>query len=102
MQTKDKGDGIEDSPLHMLLVIPLEGASMEVSWLVTSSSNHDICDPTMEKQNLEMNVDPNMEHLDQILVETVDDSIEDEEMTYISIDDRIKSLVDPFKKFKNI
>jgi len=52
-------------------------------------------------QNMEMNVDSNMEHLDQILVQTVEDSSEDEEMTYISIDDRIKSLVDPFKKFKN-
>jgi len=48
-----------------------------------------------------MNVDPNMEHLDQILVKTTEDSSKDEEMTYISIDDRIKSLVDPFKKFKN-
>ena len=48
-----------------------------------------------------MNVDPNMEHLDQILVKTTEDSSKDEEMTYISIDDKIKSLVDPFKKFKN-
>jgi len=30
MQNKDKGDGIEDSPLDMLLVILLEGASKEV------------------------------------------------------------------------
>jgi len=30
MQNKDKGDGIEDSPLYMLLVILLEGASKEV------------------------------------------------------------------------
>jgi len=35
MQNKDKGDGIEDSPLDMLLVILLEGASKEV---VTPSS----------------------------------------------------------------
>jgi len=35
MQNKDKGDGIEDSPLDMLLVILLEGASKEV---VMSSS----------------------------------------------------------------
>jgi len=35
MQNKDKGDGIEDSLLNMLLVILLEGASKEV---VTSSS----------------------------------------------------------------
>jgi len=35
MQNKDKGDGIEDSPLDMLLVILLEGAFMEV---VTPSS----------------------------------------------------------------
>jgi len=35
MQNKDKGDGIEDSPLEMLLVILLEGASKEV---VTPSS----------------------------------------------------------------
>jgi len=30
MQNKDKGDGIEDSPLDMLLVILLEGTSKEV------------------------------------------------------------------------
>jgi len=30
MQNKDKDDGIEDSPLDMLLVILLEGASKEV------------------------------------------------------------------------
>ena len=30
MQNKDKGDGIEDSPLNMLLVILLEEASKEV------------------------------------------------------------------------
>ena len=30
MQNKDKGDGIEDSPLDMLLVILLDGASKEV------------------------------------------------------------------------
>jgi len=38
MENKDKGDGIKDSPLDMLLVILLEGASMEVSWFVTASS----------------------------------------------------------------
>jgi len=38
MQNKDKGDGIEDSPLDMLLVILLKGASKEVVWLVTHSS----------------------------------------------------------------
>jgi len=37
MQNKDKGDGIEDSPLDMLLVILLDGASKEV---VMPSSNH--------------------------------------------------------------
>jgi len=31
MQNKDKGDGIEDFPLDMLLVILLEGASKEVN-----------------------------------------------------------------------
>jgi len=30
VQNKDKGDGIKDSPLDMLLVILLEGASKEV------------------------------------------------------------------------
>ena len=30
MQNKDKGDGIEDSPLDMILVILLDGASKEV------------------------------------------------------------------------
>jgi len=35
MKNKDKGDVIEDSPLDMLLVILLEGASKEV---VTPSS----------------------------------------------------------------
>jgi len=38
MQNKDKGDEIEESPLDMLLVILLEGASKEVVWLVTPSS----------------------------------------------------------------
>jgi len=38
MQDKDKGDGIEDSPLDMLLVILLEGASKEV--VTPSSNNH--------------------------------------------------------------
>ena len=38
MQNKDKGDGIEDSPLDMRLVILLEGASKEVVWWVTPSS----------------------------------------------------------------
>jgi len=35
MQNKDKSEGIEDSPLDMILVILLEGASKEV---VTPSS----------------------------------------------------------------
>jgi len=38
MQNKDKEDGIEDSPLDMLLVILLEGASKEVVVVVTPSS----------------------------------------------------------------
>ena len=38
MQNKDKGDGIEDSPLDMLLVILLDGASKEV--VMPSSSCH--------------------------------------------------------------
>jgi len=38
MQNKDKGDGIEDSPLDMLLVILLEGASKEV--VMPSSKVH--------------------------------------------------------------
>jgi len=38
MQNKDKGDGIKDSPLDMLLVILLEGASKEVVWWVTPLS----------------------------------------------------------------
>jgi len=51
--------------------------------------------------NMEKNVDPNVEHLDEILLETVEDNSDDEKLTYISIHDMIKSLVDPFKKFKN-
>jgi len=51
MQNKDKGDGIEDSSLDMLLVILLEGASKEV---VTPSSfspswrefDHEFLNPT--------------------------------------------------------
>jgi len=39
MQNKDKGDGIEDSPLDMLLVILLEGASKEV--VMPSSEGED-------------------------------------------------------------
>ena len=38
MQNKDKDDGKEDSPLDMLLVILLEGASKEVVVVVTPSS----------------------------------------------------------------
>jgi len=41
MQNKDKDDGIEDSPLDMLLVILLEGASKEVVVVVTPSSLHE-------------------------------------------------------------
>jgi len=52
------------------------------------------------QQNVEMNVDSNMEHLDQILLQTTEDSSEDEEMTYISIDDRIKSLVESFQEIQ--
>jgi len=37
MRNKDKGDGIEDSPLDMFLVILLDGASKEV---VMPSSVH--------------------------------------------------------------
>jgi len=40
MQNKDKGDGIEYSPLDMLLVI-LEGASKEV--VTPSSSTQNSC-----------------------------------------------------------
>jgi len=38
MQNKDKGDGTEDSPLDMLLVILLDGASKEV--VMPSSCSH--------------------------------------------------------------
>jgi len=38
MKNKDKGDGIEDSPLDMLQVILLEGVSKEV---LTPSSGYD-------------------------------------------------------------
>jgi len=37
MQNKDKDDGIEDSPLDMLLVILLERASKEVVVVMSSS-----------------------------------------------------------------
>ena len=44
MQNKDKGDGIEDSPLDMLLVILLDGASKEVvmpsSYMASSQFEH--------------------------------------------------------------
>jgi len=44
MQNKDKDDGIEDSPLDMLLLILLEGASKEVvtpssPWILQKESN---------------------------------------------------------------
>jgi len=42
MQNKDKDDGIEDSPLDMLLVILPEGASKEVVVVVTPSSQCNI------------------------------------------------------------
>jgi len=51
MQNKDKGDGIEDSPLDMLLVILLGGASKEV---VTPSSNMELISqyhPTPKYEN---------------------------------------------------
>jgi len=51
MQKKDKGDGIEDSRLDMLLVILLEGAFKEV--VIPSSSSlswrefdHEFLNPT--------------------------------------------------------
>jgi len=47
MQNKDKGDGIEDSPLDMLLVILLEGASKEV---VTPSSGTVTYSPSSQNQ----------------------------------------------------
>jgi len=40
MENKDKGDEIEESLLNMLLVILLEGASIEVLWLLTPSSRN--------------------------------------------------------------
>jgi len=40
MQNKDKNDGIEDSPLDMLLVILLEGASKVVVVVTPSSKMH--------------------------------------------------------------
>jgi len=42
MQNKDKGDGIEDSLLDMLLVILLEGASKEVVTPSSQMENHNI------------------------------------------------------------
>jgi len=39
MKNKDKDDGIEDSPIDMLLVILLEGASKEVVTPSSSSSS---------------------------------------------------------------
>jgi len=39
--------------------------------------------------NLEKNVDANGEHLDEILLETIEDISDDEQLTYISIDDKI-------------
>jgi len=58
MQNKDKGDGIEESPLYMLLVILLEGASKEV---VTPSSSslswrefdHEFLNPTSKGERSE-------------------------------------------------
>ena len=55
MQNKDKGDGIEDSPLDMLLVILLGGASKEV---VTPSSNMELISqyhPTPKYENQQHN-----------------------------------------------
>jgi len=49
MQNKDKGDGIEDSPLDMLLVILLEGASKEV---VTPSSERKASEIGGQERNL--------------------------------------------------
>jgi len=54
MENKDKGDRIKDSPLDMLIVILLEGASKEVLWWVTLSSSspswrefdHEFLNPT--------------------------------------------------------
>jgi len=53
MQNKDKDDGIEDSPLDMLLVMLLEGASKEVVVVTPSSSSpswrefdHEFLNPT--------------------------------------------------------
>jgi len=47
------------------------------------------------KTTLEKNVDANGEHQDKILLETIEDSNDDEQLTYISVHDKIKSLADP-------
>ena len=51
MQNKDKGNGIEDPPLDMLLVILLDGASKEVVMPSSSSPSwrefdHEFLNPT--------------------------------------------------------
>jgi len=51
MQNKDKGDGIKDSPLDMLLVILLEGVTKEVVTPSSSSPSwrefdHEFLNPT--------------------------------------------------------
>jgi len=78
---------------------PQEPVQQQMNHTEPVTVNPDV-EPIVQ-QNVKMNVDSNLEHLDEILLQTVEDSSEDEEMTYISIDDKIKSLVDPFKKFKN-
>jgi len=58
MQNKDKGDVIEDSPLDMLLMILLEGASKEVVTPPSSSPSwrefdHEFLNPTSKGVRLQ-------------------------------------------------
>jgi len=57
MQSKDKDDGIEDSPLDMLLVILLEGASKVVVGVTPSLVGDDffvvVCSPfSLQQEHL--------------------------------------------------
>jgi len=61
MQNKDKGDGIEDSPLDMLLVILLDGASKEVV-LPSSLVFHSSMLPPSFLLHLELHVSTKLHH----------------------------------------
>ena len=75
------------------VVQKLKRYNLDILWRYNLNPNEQVLvdsDVHMNVQtNLEKNVDANGEHLDEILLETIEDISDDEQLTYISIDDKI-------------